>query len=390
MDSNNWRAAQGQVQIPGQVIGGEAVAAVGMEGGDWRTQLQPDFRQWILNKITETLKRHIPFAGEEGLQELKKIAVIFEERIYAAATSQLDYLRKISLKMIMIETKFQNPTANFLQSNPASNSENPQDPAQGQVQIPGQVIGGEAVAAVGMEGGDWRTQLQPDFRQWILNKITETLKRHIPFAGEEGLQELKKIAVIFEERIYAAATSQLDYLRKISLKMIMIETKSQNPTANFLQSNPASNSGNPPDPAQGQVQIPRQVIGGEAVVAVGMEGGDWRAQLLPDSRQRIVNKITETLKRHIPFDGEEGLQELKKIAVRFEERIYAAATSQVDYLRKISLKMFTMEMKSQNPTANSLQSSAASNSENSQDPVKDNPCFSRYATLTRQGGDLDF
>lgn len=37
----------------------------------------------------------------------------------------------------------------------------------------------------------------------------------------------------------------------------------------------------------------------------------------------------ETLKRHLPFSGQEGLQELKKIAVRFEEKIYTAATSQV-------------------------------------------------------------
>ncbi|KAM7509728.1 hypothetical protein LguiB_008603 [Lonicera macranthoides] len=36
----------------------------------------------------------------------------------------------------------------------------------------------------------------------------------------------------------------------------------------------------------------------------------------------------DTSKRHLPFSGQEGLQELKKIAVRFEEKIYTAATSQ--------------------------------------------------------------
>ncbi|XP_061981773.1 mediator of RNA polymerase II transcription subunit 15a-like isoform X2 [Populus nigra] len=79
-----------------------------------------------------------------------------------------------------------------------------------------------------------------------------------------------------------------------------------------------------------------------------MDTGDWRTQLQPDSRQRIVNKIMETLKRHLPFSGQEGLQELKKIAIRFEEKIYTSATNQFDYLRKISLKMLTMETKSQN------------------------------------------
>ncbi|KAL2478112.1 Uncharacterized protein Fot_47126 [Forsythia ovata] len=76
----------------------------------------------------------------------------------------------------------------------------------------------------------------------------------------------------------------------------------------------------------------------------------------------IVNNIMDILKRHLPFAGQEGLQELKKIAVRFEEKTYTGATSQSDYLRKISLKMLTMETKSQNPMGNSLQSNAPSNS----------------------------
>ncbi|PQQ20326.1 hypothetical protein Pyn_16900 [Prunus yedoensis var. nudiflora] len=84
-----------------------------------------------------------------------------------------------------------------------------------------------------------------------------------------------------------------------------------------------------------------------------MDTDNWRSRLQPDSRQRIINKIMETLKRHLPFSGQEALQELKKIAVRFEEKVYTTATSQSDYLRKISLKMLTMETKSQN---NSLQS----------------------------------
>ncbi|XP_062017635.1 mediator of RNA polymerase II transcription subunit 15a-like [Rosa rugosa] len=90
-----------------------------------------------------------------------------------------------------------------------------------------------------------------------------------------------------------------------------------------------------------------------------MDAGDWRCQLQVDSRQRIVIKIMDTLKRHIPYSSED---ELKKIAVRFEEKIYVAATSQSDYLRKISLKMLTMDTKSQNTMANSLQSNYAGSS----------------------------
>ena len=75
----------------------------------------------------------------------------------------------------------------------------------------------------------------------------ETLKRHLPVSGQEGLHELRKIAIRFEEKIYTAATSQSDYLRKISLKMLTMETKSQNPIGNALPSNSAGNSNKSPD-----------------------------------------------------------------------------------------------------------------------------------------------
>ena len=75
----------------------------------------------------------------------------------------------------------------------------------------------------------------------------ETLKRHLPVSGQEGLHELGKIAIRFEEKIYIAATSQSDYLRKLSLKMLTMETKSQNPIGNALPSNSAGNGNKSPD-----------------------------------------------------------------------------------------------------------------------------------------------
>ncbi|XP_052164817.1 mediator of RNA polymerase II transcription subunit 15a [Oryza glaberrima] len=81
-------------------------------------------------------------------------------------------------------------------------------------------------------------------------------------------------------------------------------------------------------------------------------GGDWRSQLQSEARNRIVNKIMDTLKKHLPVSVPEGLNELQKIAVRFEEKIYTAATSQSDYLRKISLKMLSMETKTQQNPGN--------------------------------------
>ncbi|BFG33581.1 hypothetical protein CerSpe_198550 [Prunus speciosa] len=238
-----------------------------------------------------------------------------------------------------------------------------------------------------IDAGDWRSQLQPDSRQRIVNKITDTLKRHLPFSGQEGLQEIVKIAVRFEEKIYIAATSQSDYLRKISLKMLTMETKSQHRMANSSQSNSAvgsfgvqpqalyqgqllsmqlsanqslahqqllsQNIPNNIPPASGLPPTPipnlmdthneRLLQGGE----LPMVAGNWRSQLLPDSRRRIVDKILNTLRRHLPVSGQDGIDELRRIAERFEERTYDSSSSQSDYLRRISLKMLTFEAKYQ-------------------------------------------
>ncbi|XVF74792.1 hypothetical protein PTKIN_Ptkin13bG0140100 [Pterospermum kingtungense] len=104
-----------------------------------------------------------------------------------------------------------------------------------------------------------------------------------------------------------------------------------------------------------------------------MDTGDWRTQLKLESRQRIVNKIMDKLKRHLPFSGPEGLNELRKIAERLqpgidmhkprpltiskksreererrEEKKIKMLSS--DYLMRISLKMLIMENKSRNNT----------------------------------------
>ncbi|GAU27833.1 hypothetical protein TSUD_114130 [Trifolium subterraneum] len=47
-----------------------------------------------------------------------------------------------------------------------------------------------------------------------------------------------------------------------------------------------------------------------------MDTSDWRGQFLPGARQRIVNKIMGTLAKHLPVSGQEGSDELRKIAQR--------------------------------------------------------------------------
>ncbi|WJX74953.1 hypothetical protein P8452_58542 [Trifolium repens] len=101
-----------------------------------------------------------------------------------------------------------------------------------------------------------------------------------------------------------------------------------------------------------------------------MDTSFWRGQLQPESRQRIVNKIMDTLKRHLPVSGQEGLHELRKIAQRFEEKIFTAATSQYDYLRKISIKMLTLENRHQGTMANYIPPNQVGPNNKTPDPGK--------------------
>ncbi|XP_022154411.1 mediator of RNA polymerase II transcription subunit 15a [Momordica charantia] len=145
MDTSNWRPPQG----------GEPP----LDSGDWRSQLQNDSRQRIVNKIMETLKRHLPVSGNEGLSELRKIAVRFEEKIYTAATSQSDYLRKISLKMLTMETKSQSSMGNPLPSNSMVPSNKPLDTAS--QSMPSQAINQSTVPL---------SSNQPQSRQQLLSQ----------------------------------------------------------------------------------------------------------------------------------------------------------------------------------------------------------------------------
>ncbi|KAG4944950.1 hypothetical protein JHK87_040957 [Glycine soja] len=127
MDNNNWRPNQG--------------TEANMDTSDWRGGLPHESRQRIVNKIMDTLKRHLPVSVQEGLHELQKIAQRFEEKIFTAATSQSDYLRKISLKMLTMETKSQGSMAPNLPPNQGGPSNKPPDPGLGippQVHNPGQ------------------------------------------------------------------------------------------------------------------------------------------------------------------------------------------------------------------------------------------------------------
>ncbi|KAF6170647.1 hypothetical protein GIB67_010627 [Kingdonia uniflora] len=133
---------------------------------------------------------------------------------------------------------------------------------------------------------DWRTQLQDGSRQRIVNKIIESLKKHLPVSGHEGMQELMKIAERFEERIYTSGTttSQSDYLRKISMKMLTMETKTQN--VGVPNSNASGSNQNLPDTASHSMQTQVRNQGQPPVPLPNQSQG--RQQLLSQSMQNTI------------------------------------------------------------------------------------------------------
>eukprot|EP00850_Spirogloea_muscicola_P022153 SM000279S10399 [mRNA] locus=s279:66256:67936:- [translate_table: standard] len=75
-----------------------------------------------------------------------------------------------------------------------------------------------------------------------------------------------------------------------------------------------------------------------------MDGG-WRSELKHDARERIVSRIMEVLQKAAPTNGQDGMSDLLKLACKFEQRTFSVATDQSDYLRKISVKMLSLENK---------------------------------------------
>ncbi|XP_052726902.1 uncharacterized protein LOC108333751 isoform X2 [Vigna angularis] len=217
----------------------------------------------------------------------------------------------------------------------------------------------------GTEGNsNWRDGLHPETRQMNINTMVDSLEKHLPDSGQDVLPELHMIAQRFEKKIFNAATSWPDYLLKIYLKMHSIETGCQCTKANVpnqvtyikveaQQSDTQSVIVPTPSPKISLKRHQHQMDNDKGRRNQGTEANShWRDELHPETRQIYVNKIMEILKRHLPLFDQERFHELQKIAQRFEENIFIAATSQSDYLKKISLKMLTNETKSQGSMAN--------------------------------------
>ncbi|KAM5582708.1 mediator of RNA polymerase II transcription subunit 15a-like [Rosa sericea] len=320
MDANNWGPSQRGEQS--------------MYVGDWRTQLPPDLRQVFVNKIMDTLKRHLPFSGPEGLLELQKIAVRFEEKIYTTAISQSDYERKISLKMLTMETKSQNTMGSPIQFNSASDSKRLPDPVLMNTSNNGRPPQGGGPS---MDTSDW-SQLPSDAQHgW---------QQEVPQQQQQQQRQRQQTSNSQQYYLYLQQHMYQQQLQQQLLLQSHIQPQQQQQQSplqkNQLQSSQQSAS----------IMIPSV-----EPLPLSVQPSE---PLPPDARHRIVNKITNVLKRN-PSLGQMGLPELERIAATLEEKIYAVASSQADYLRKVSLKMLTMETQIAAPPSNdSLESLFAS------------------------------
>ncbi|KAI3690359.1 hypothetical protein L2E82_48373 [Cichorium intybus] len=60
-----------------------------------------------------------------------------------------------------------------------------------------------------------------------------------------------------------------------------------------------------------------------------MDMSNWRAQLQADSTEKMVNRIMDAMKIHNQISGYEGFQQLNEIPMSIEEKIFLAATTQI-------------------------------------------------------------
>ncbi|KAK9290114.1 hypothetical protein L1049_008278 [Liquidambar formosana] len=70
---------------------------------------------------------------------------------------------------------------------------------------------------------------------------------------------------------------------------------------------------------------------------------DWRSELKPEVREKIVNEVIEKLKNHVPSSDPNTLNEINKVAVKFEEKIYHTARTKDGYLIAICKKITPIE-----------------------------------------------
>ncbi|CAI8585020.1 unnamed protein product [Vicia faba] len=274
--------------------------------GDWRGQLHPRSRQRIVNKIMETIKKHLPVSGQEGLPAIHNIAQMFEDKVFTIATSQSDYIKKISMKMLAFEIQFRSTTVTNITSSLdmlTLETESQGNMANKETESQGNMANKETESQGNMANKETESQGN------MANKETES-------QGNMANKETESQGNMANKE----TESQGNMANK--------ETESQGTVANNMTSNQVAPINELLDPANGRP-----------------DPGDWRGKLQPRTRGRTVNKLSNTMIMCLPYSSPDVLRQLRKLAQSFEERIFTAATSESNYAMKILLESIKIEIK---------------------------------------------
>ncbi|XP_065849034.1 mediator of RNA polymerase II transcription subunit 15a-like isoform X1 [Euphorbia lathyris] len=208
-------------------------------------------------------------------------------------------------------------------------------------------------------GDDWRTQLSPNSRRSFVIYLMKSLNRRFPFSGQEGQEELKKIALQFEEKICSDAMSPFDYLEKVVLTRIILDSTLQNTFPNSLPPNPSSNHNWPPDSGASHNMQPRnpttqnisEVLQSSEVNSMG---------------QGVPSNINNP-QRRIPGRQQVALQQLKQQAHNFLQYLYQKLSDQ-KFVRQEAIYQQKVIMMQQllapQPNATNMQQSQLSRQQN--------------------------
>ncbi|KAL5708409.1 hypothetical protein ACHQM5_019206 [Ranunculus cassubicifolius] len=189
-----------------------------IEDSDMRTQLIAS-RKRIVRGIYDHLRIYLPISDHECMIETWNMAMRFEADNYRSSNTESDYIRAISVKLLLVATKRKNGA--IVVPMPSD----PQRPVVGLDTLDGQT--------------SWPIQSQLEYRVNIVFKIWDTVKLHLCNLPPE---EAINMTASLEEEAYTSSTSQSDYLHKLSLKILALESKNENSSVDSSVSSISSSS----------------------------------------------------------------------------------------------------------------------------------------------------
>ncbi|KAJ4915901.1 Mediator of RNA polymerase II transcription subunit 15a [Raphanus sativus] len=213
MDNNNWRSQTTLPEMPSSSLGSTAQRESG-NGVDWQEEVfqkiktmkesyLPDLAVIYQRVAAKLQQASLPRQQRpEQFEKLKQFKTMLERMMQFLSVSKSSIIPALKDKVAFYETQI----ITFLNMHRP-----PRKPVQQGLQLPQSQMQQQSSqnGNVAINRGDWRALHPPGSRQKNVNTLLETLKKHVPYSGEEGIEELMRIAVSFEELIFNTAKNQV-------------------------------------------------------------------------------------------------------------------------------------------------------------------------------------